>query len=156
MSLLFAGVDAGEDDDKVDDQKHKLSSASPKRVEKKGKLPGKIPPSSSSSSSPPSPSDPGTGAMKLFLLTPSGSEDATDAVAIGAGAEVASKDLAAGYRRDLTVGEAVALCLQVMKSVSADCLSEENVEIAKIERGTGPHVFSKAEIKKALKDAKVI
>ncbi len=138
VSMLFAGVDAGVDDDKVDDEEHKVADAA--KALRKSKA---------------TQDDPGTGAMKLFLLTPAGSEDAVDAVAIGAGAEVAKKDLLIGYKKDLTTKEAIVLCLQVLKNVSAEALSEENVEMAKIERRRKPRIFTPAEIKKFLVDAKI-
>jgi 20S proteasome alpha/beta subunit len=98
------------------------------------------------------PTVPGTGAMKLFVTTPGGTDDAADAVAIGAGAEAATKDLIAGYNLDMTEEDAMKLCLQVLANVSEESqLKPENIEVARIDRD-GPYIYNEEEIEALLAD----
>ena len=91
--------------------------------------------------------------MRLYLLSPSGTEDSVDAIAVGAGAESAVKEINANYRSDLSVDEATALALRVMKNVSADQVQPENVEIAVITTDEGALVYTDKRIQEAIKKA---
>ena len=91
--------------------------------------------------------------MRLYLLSPSGTEDSVDAVAIGAGAESATKEILGSYSSDMSIEDATALALRVMKNVSADQMVPENVEIAVITKEKGVKVLGDDEIHDIIKKA---
>ncbi len=153
VSLLFAGIDDTLDDDQVDDKDYKNvdeeedGKKGGKKDEKKDE---KKPPVKKIIKMKAKKENEPSGAMKLFMLSPSGSEVSVDAVAIGAGAEMANKDLNAEFRKDMKFREAVMMCLRIMKNVTPDNLNEDNIEVAKIGADKEVKIATTQEVKKYL------
>jgi len=93
-----------------------------------------------------------TKGPQLFHMDPSGTYVEFLAKAIGSGSEGAQQALQEKYHKSMTLSEATKEILVILKQVMEEKLSSENVEVATITKDGGFHMFTKEEVKDAIKD----
>ena len=83
---------------------------------------------------------------QLYHADPSGTFVQYEAMAIGAGSEGAQSALEEKYFKSMTLAEAEALAVDVLKQVMEEKVNSTNVEIASVTPGTGYRLYSADEV----------
>ena len=82
----------------------------------------------------------------LFHTDPSGTFVQYKAKAIGSGSEGAQTALQEAYREDMSMEEAEVLALRTLKQVMEEKVTGVNVDIARVSKESGWHMYSGAEV----------
>ncbi|KAJ1956099.1 proteasome component pup2 [Dispira parvispora] len=83
---------------------------------------------------------------QLYLADPSGTYTRYKAKAIGAGSEGAQTELQEEYYDTITLAEAEALALKVLKQVMEEKLTADNIQVAAVTPSLGFHVYSQEKL----------
>ena len=87
---------------------------------------------------------------RLFEVEPGASFLGYQADAIGSGRKVAQEILLKDYKEDMALEDAIALGISIIKKSSEKSISEDNLDIATIEKKKGYTALSQDKIKKYL------
>jgi len=87
---------------------------------------------------------------QLFFSDPSGTFVEYKAKAIGAGSEGAQITLQEKYRNDMTLKDAEALALEILKQVMEEKLSIINIEVASVTKAKGYYAYNDDDLQNAI------
>jgi len=87
---------------------------------------------------------------QLYHTDPSGTFVRYEAKAIGSGSEAAQAELQDKYHKQMTLQEAQALTLKVLKDVMEEKLDKHNVQIAQVTREAGFEILSEEKLQEVI------